>query len=53
MTLDEDFALVGWLNERFRKAHIKPWYQWAVEITWEKLNRWAVMLGRPEKGDEE
>lgn len=47
MTLEEDEALVDWLNKRFRKLGMKqPWYKWAVEITWEKLERWAQMLGR-------
>ena len=45
MTYDESMALVGFLNERFRRAGMAPWYTWAVPITWEKLIQWARRLG--------
>ena len=44
MTYDEAAELVNWLNERFRKAGMKPWYLWAIDISWEKLKRWRTML---------
>ena len=46
MNYDECVKLVCWLNERFRKAGMKPWYCWAVDFSWDKLERWAKRLGR-------
>ncbi len=45
MTYPEAIALVDFLNERFRKAGMQPWYLWAIELNWGKLRRWAVRLG--------
>jgi len=51
MTGAECFALIDFLNDRLR-AFRNPWYTWAIEITWEKLVRWAGMLGyNPPAGD--
>jgi hypothetical protein len=47
MTYNEAMELISFLNNRMRKMHT-PWYQWAVFITWEKLERWASMLGYKE-----
>ena len=44
MTGAECFALIDFLNDRLR-AFRNPWYTWAIEITWDKLVRWAKMLG--------
>lgn len=51
MTYNEAVELVDYLNERFRKSGMKPWYLWAVDISWEKLMRWRKLLAgknRPE-----
>ena len=48
MTYNETMELVGFLNRRFAKAGMTPWYLWAVNLTWEKLDRWAKMLGYKE-----
>lgn len=40
--------LINFLNERFRQAGMKPWYRWGIHITWDKLRRWARMLGYKE-----
>ena len=45
MTYDEAIAKIDFLNERFRKARITPWYEWAVRIDWEKVNHWCRLLG--------
>lgn len=45
MTYDECMAMLDFLNDRFAKAGMRPWYRWAVKIDWPKLKRWAVMLG--------
>ena len=52
MTGAECFALIDFLNDRMR-AFRNPWYTWAVEITWEKLIRWAKMLGYAPPADEQ
>lgn len=51
MTYDECMALVAWMNNRFRKAGMKPWYSWvtAQPITWNKLLNWQERLSQPEK----
>ena len=41
--------MIDFLNDRFRKAGMKPWYKWAIDIDWEKVKKWARMLGY--KGD--
>lgn len=45
MTFDDAYDLVAWLNRRFREAGMRPWYLWAVPITWDKLQRWGQLLG--------
>jgi len=45
MNYDDAFCMVDWLNERFRRAGMKPWYRWAVDMNWNKIRKWAVMLG--------
>lgn len=49
MTYLETMELVTFLNDRFQKAGMRPWYEWAVEIAWEKLQIWGVKLGMEEK----
>ena len=44
MTFDEYISLIDFLNNRLRKFK-SPWYTWAIEITWEKLERWGANLG--------
>ena len=44
MGYQECIDLVNFLNKRLR-AFRNPWYTWAIDITWEKLRRWAKMLG--------
>lgn len=45
VTYEEAVSLVNFLNERFRRAKMTPWYLWAVDIDWSKLQRWARHLG--------
>lgn len=40
--------LLNFLNHRMR-SFTNPWYSWAIRITWNKLRRWAELLGY--KGD--
>jgi len=50
VTYDEAMELVGWLNNRFRKAGMRqPWYIWAVDLSWGKLRRWRELLVKEEK----
>jgi len=42
---EESMRLIDFLLERFRKAGMRPFYLWAIPITWEKLQKWAKMLG--------
>jgi len=44
MTYDECMDLLDFLNYRLRSFR-NPWYTWAIDITWEKLFRWAKLLG--------
>jgi len=48
----ECFALIDFLNGRMR-AFRNPWYTWAIKITWEKLVRWANILGYPPPAGEQ
>jgi len=41
-------AMIDFLNTRLRSFKT-PWYRWAIDITWDKLERWAKMLGWKEK----
>lgn len=41
MMFDDAISLVDFINARFRKAGMAPWYTWGVIITWEKLQRWG------------
>ena len=52
MTYDEAKDLIDFLNERFRRAGMVPWYTWAVPITTEKLIRWARRLGYDRLNDD-
>ena len=45
MDYTDTMKMIDWLSERFRKAGLKPWYRWAVDITWDKIERWASLLG--------
>ena len=45
MKYEECTALIDFLNERFCKAGMQPWYKWAVDISWGKLKLWGRMLG--------
>ncbi len=44
MAYAECVALVVFLNRRFAKAKMNPWYLWGIEITWDKLRKWGEML---------
>lgn len=41
MNYSQASALIERLNRRMRPL---PWYQWAVEITWDKLLHWTKVL---------
>ena len=42
MTYTEAVHLIDFLNHRMRPLR---WYQWAVDVNWHKLQRWAELLG--------
>jgi len=44
--------MLDWLNERFRKARMKPWYRWAIDIDWDKVKKWTKLLGYKEAQDD-
>lgn len=43
MNYSDTIKMIDFLNNRMHC--LKPWYTWGVEITWEKLERWAKFLG--------
>jgi hypothetical protein len=43
MNYSDTIEMIDFLNDRMHR--LKPWYTWGVEITWEKLERWARRLG--------
>jgi len=45
VTYDECVARVDFLNARFRKAGMRPWYTWAIRMDWPKIVRWCSLLG--------
>ena len=48
MTYQQATELIDFLGKRFRAAGLKPWYRWAVPITWGKLQLWSERLGYQE-----
>ena len=44
MNYEEAMELIDYLNDRFRRASMKPWHRWAVDINWNKLKRWRQLL---------
>lgn len=44
MNYKDSIDLIEWLNDRFRKSGMQPWYLWAVNINWSKLKDWSIKL---------
>ena len=46
MNYRQCYDLVDFINRRFAKAGmLTRYYQWGIEITWDKLIKWGKMLG--------